>query len=594
MSVDIVEIALDRFTDGFLFEKIAAEVMRDEGFHDIKRLGGATDFGMDAESDVIYEHSGKSRTIFQFTLEDYVLGKMRDTVEKLNLNKIEFSELIIVTTSDLSTERQENVRKTARKEFDVTATCYARNTIVNRLADMSNGIFTRNFPSIDKQLEGLQKSQPIFDDSGNSREIALLRTSISVSLSTAATPTRKALFDRLVLSTLAEAYPNYLSTQQVADKLTKTIGADAFQVPQINASIKRLREQIDVSEDKYAIKANVACVQESNTIKVNNITKSFISDVVERVREAETDKLTTDDINRLIRNARNVLRELFRMYGMELAALSQPDSVAPNFDADAHTGLIDLASRQVSPQRGALLLSALADAIRCPSEKHVHVLAAWGRIHVGVSLMNIDPVLRECQASRLRVKEFILDTDTVLNAVFSELPTAHANQVLIKTLVNLGCRVIIPEAVIDECANHAIRSHKTHTYFREKLLGMTEALVISQVRNVFVRAYWYSIRDGRIPKIWQFKEFLDNYIDVNNPIEFLRDVVMTTLPEGVQIVSIDDEFAGELIAEDVGDVSQKLLEIMKRRAHLDTRAEEENEKLATTDARLMLSTIGRN
>jgi hypothetical protein len=48
MSVDIVEIALDNMTGHQQFEKLASEVMRDEGYPNIKPLGGVADAGKDA------------------------------------------------------------------------------------------------------------------------------------------------------------------------------------------------------------------------------------------------------------------------------------------------------------------------------------------------------------------------------------------------------------------------------------------------------------------------------------------------------------------------------------------------------------------
>ncbi|WP_147274302.1 hypothetical protein [Bremerella cremea] len=87
---------------------------------------------------------------------------------------------------------------------------------------------------------------------------------------------------------------------------------------------------------------------------------------------------------------------------------------------------------------------------------------------------------------------------------------------------------------------------------------------------------------------------MENYIDANDPVGFLREIAVSVLPEEVEIVAIDAEFSVELNDGDVEKASEKLLEIMKRRSQLDTRTEDENEQLAHTDARLMLSTIGRN
>jgi len=104
MALDIVEIALDSMTDAFGFEKLAAEVMRDKAYHDIKPLGVGGDLGQDAVQDRFYHREGRVRTVFQFTLEDYIAGKLRETVKKLEQNKIQFAELVIVTSVRLSPE----------------------------------------------------------------------------------------------------------------------------------------------------------------------------------------------------------------------------------------------------------------------------------------------------------------------------------------------------------------------------------------------------------------------------------------------------------------------------------------------------------
>jgi len=137
MGIDIVEIALDSITDGFAFEQLASEVMRDEGYHDIKPLGGVGDLGEDATQDRIYHREGRIHTVFQYTLQDYIAGKIRDTVEKLTKHEVEFSELVIVTPVRLSPERQRDLKKTGREEFDLSIEIYERKTLANRLSTAS-------------------------------------------------------------------------------------------------------------------------------------------------------------------------------------------------------------------------------------------------------------------------------------------------------------------------------------------------------------------------------------------------------------------------------------------------------------------------
>lgn len=84
MSVDIVEIALDKITDHRQFEKLASEIMRDEGYPNIKPLGGVADSGQDAVQESFFLSEGRNRVVFQYTLQECLVGKIDETVNKLN------------------------------------------------------------------------------------------------------------------------------------------------------------------------------------------------------------------------------------------------------------------------------------------------------------------------------------------------------------------------------------------------------------------------------------------------------------------------------------------------------------------------------
>jgi len=387
MSSDIVELALDKFTDGFLFEKLGCEIMRDEGYHDIKRIGTSADFGMDAAEDVFYDQQARYRTIFQFTLEDYVLGKVRNTIEKLRANGIEFEELVLVTRTSLTARRQVNLRTAARKEYGVTASCYERGTILNRLSDYSNGIFHRHFPNIEKQLAEMQLAKPVFHDTDNAREIALLRTAIAFGANPASNTARNSMFDQMVLATLEATEGTALTLEEISTSLSRTLGVEPFQVSQIAASIKRLGPDVAAEGDKYSLTPEDEMRVDVATTKVNSVTESLISDVVEDVCAAAKEPIPLNDRRRLERNAKDVLRELFRLNSLPLANIATPDSIPELIPPQAVTGLFDLAKRQTTDERGELLLATLANVFANPTPEQVQVLAGWARIYLGVTLI---------------------------------------------------------------------------------------------------------------------------------------------------------------------------------------------------------------
>ena len=107
MSLDIVEIALEHFTDHSDFEKIATEIMRDVGYSNIKPLGGVADKGRDAICESYFLSEGLNNSVFQYTLEEYLPGKIKDTIVKLNNAGIEFNELVMM--GQISRRRAEEI-----------------------------------------------------------------------------------------------------------------------------------------------------------------------------------------------------------------------------------------------------------------------------------------------------------------------------------------------------------------------------------------------------------------------------------------------------------------------------------------------------
>lgn len=594
MSSDIVEIALAKFTDGSLFEKLACEIMRDEGYHDIKRIGTSGDFGMDAAEDVFYDQRGPYKTIFQFTLEDYVLGKLRDTVEKLRRNEIDFQELVLVTRSSLSPRRQENLRKTARKEYGVTANCFEWGTILNRLSDYSNGIFHRHFPDIDKQLAQMHMAKPVFHDSDNAREIAMLRTAIAFGANPASSTTRKSMFDQMVLAIVESIDAVGLTLEEVSQSLSEILRVEPFQLSQVAASIDRLGPDIVCEDGRYSVTAEHEVRVDVATTRINSVTESLISDVVEDVCTTSNQTVSLNDRRRLERNAKDVLRELFRLNCLPLANIATPGSSPEMIPPQAVTGLLDLSKRHTLAKLGELLLATLANVLSHPTPDQARVLAGWARIYLGVALMNLDPTCRECQVTRLSAKLFILDTDMVLAAIVRENPTFNVYRALIEKLVGLGVHVVVPRAVIVECANHAGRSARTCNYHKDRLLQMTPAVVVARVRNLFVRSYYRGITENLIPRNWTYQKFLDNYYDYTDPTGFVTSLLESVLPSAVEIVDLDTLLHQPLQEKALETTTEKMREIMRRRQVADRRTEEDKQLLARNDAKLMLTSLQLN
>jgi hypothetical protein len=596
MALDIVEIALDSMTDAFGFEKLAAEVMRDEGYHDIKPLGGGYDLGQDAVQDKFYHREGRVRIVLQFTLEDYIAGKLRDTVEKLEQNAIDFSELVIVTPSKLSSSRQHDLTRMARTEYDITLHIYERKTLVNRLSDFTNGIFHRHFPDIDRQIKAVRANKPAFGDTDGELETAMLKVSIAFVFGKGAEPVRKSIFDHLVMATSVGKDSPGITSSDISKSIAGQLGCEPFPESQIAASLRRLeaRDVVTPRDGHYTLTDKAVNAIESATIEANTLTASSISDIVEEICEVSRRRVSRQERNRLQRNARDVLAEMFRLMGIELANQFLEDSIPSPLYLEATDHLLDLAKRQVDDTLGELLVLALADAIQDPTTEQSQMLASWARAYLGAAVMNLDPSLRAFQATRLGKKVFILDTDFVLRCLVDELPDSAARLALVQRLADLGCRVIVPEAVVSECATHAELSPRTLKYFSGSLYGLTPAFVERKVYNVFVQGFYYALRDKKIPSTWPFSDYLANYYDPAAPVRFAQDVIAARLPSAVEIRDPTTILPNGLPADLVDQVAAELLELLERTPKSEYRTEHENQQLAYTDASLYVTALQVN
>ena len=596
MNLDIVEIALDYMTDGFAFEKMASEVMREEGYHDIKPLGGVGDFGQDAFQDRFYHREGRIHIVFQYTLEDYIAGKLRDTAKKLEKHQVEFSELVIVTSAKLSPDRQRKLKKVAREEFDLTLQIYERKTLANRLSDFSNGIFCRHFPDVERQIEAARSNQPAFQESGGKFKTAMLKVSIALVFGKQADLVRKSLFDHLILASLVGADTSNMTLSQISTCVAEGLGCEPFPQSQIAASLRRLEAQelVSLQNGRYSLTDKSVSVIEGATIEANNLSTSSISDVVEEVCRVSGLRISREERNRLQRNARDVLAEMFRLIGIELARQFLEEEMPSPLYLESSDRLLALARRQVDERLGKLLIAALADVIQTPSAEQSQMLANWARAYLGVAVMNLDPALREFQETRLRQKIFILDTDFVLRCIVHEIPDSPALLALVQRLADLGCRLIIPEAVVSECATHAMLSPRTHNYFDRNLYGLTSAFVERKVNNVFVQGFYYGQRERSFPPAWSFTEYLQNYYDPADSFRFLRDVIATRLPSAVEIIDPTTLLPTELPSDLVEQVGTELLKLLERSPKSEYRSKEENQRLAYTDAKLFVTALQAN
>jgi len=596
--LDMINIALDYFTDDKLFESLASEIMRDEGYPNINPIGGLNDMGVDAAQDKFYLHEGRSRIVFQYTLQEYLCDKINETIKKLAKHDISYHELVIVSKRSISAERQRSLIETARKNHDVSLRIFERKTIANRLANTENRIFDRYFSNIEKQFADLTaKHPPLLSGEGSSLlEISMLKSSIAFTFNKDAPRARKSIFDFLTLGLLLEQPSEYVPVAKLRERYGITTGKIQPPENQVRVSLSRLTEIAFIEWRGDSVRPSKRALEtiDGSTAWANDATHSLISDIVDEVCQISKEKISQEDKLKIERNIQNVFVLLFRLSGIEIANQVLKDRFPGPVYLESMHDFVAKAKRQLPNNLGELLISVISQRLATPSAEQARTLTDWSLAYIGVTVMNLDPNLKEFQATRLAKKTFVLDTDFILDCLVQECPHSRIYLELVKSCVSLGSKVIIPESCLEECIKHADLSPRTFNHFGRKLLSFSEEVVHEKVWNIFAKGYYFGVTSGRIPRTMTFEKYLQNYYLPSSPMKFMKEVVGTYFPAGTEILNPATLLSREIPEELVIKLRDELSRVLTQSKKAEYRTPDMIRDLADTDARLFLSTFYLN
>lgn len=587
MGLDLVEIALDRLTDDQEFEKLATETLYEEGYYDIVPMPGGNDFGQDAIADKFYESISDTRTVFQYSLQGYSKGKIEKTIARLKEVGIKFTELVYVTNKMITGENQEKLKKAIRKDYRLPLTIFEKETFVSRLSNFSNGLFARHFPDIDKQIAALKANKPIIsEETGKGLELSLLKVSIAFTFNKAAAKTRKDIFEHLILSLIYDSKKEALTIDELKDIYKSSIGHSTYNEEQIKSALVKLKEDKQIEESDSLIKLSDKAIQhlEATTILANQYTDTLLEDIYASVSSVSPVTLSKQDKLRIKRNALEVLIEIFKFYGIELTNQYLNQQLPNTFDIGLKEHFASIAKHNLTPKVGELLIASIGNILKSPTTIQAATIASWSKAYLGVKIMNFDPNLKELQYAQFSKKIFILDTDILLNCIVKERPNQMYFVEIIKDLLKLGCKIVIPTNVFEECLLNASISHRSYTFFGDSLHGLNDEFVEYEVKNLFVQGYFHYYKKYKT----NFINYLSNYYDERNPKAFFQEVIYDVLPKEIEIVDLSS-FNVQIPTAEFERFKNRFYERLQKQEKARYRTPDQTKELAKTDTALYLT-----
>lgn len=588
--MDKIELALSRYTDFFRFEQLCVEVMGYYGYPRIRKIGGYQDDGVDALSSELYLDDTHETRVFQFTMEKNTKSKIENTVKKLIKNKIDYDELIFVTSQTVN--NIDRLSKSFRLEYAKTLQIYDLSTFV-AVISRHQDILERYFPKLNAQIEADFYNENIFSESSEDQlSMSMIKSTLLYSLSPRLNTQqqRKNLFDKAVLSLISMKEAG-MSIKSIIEEFLQDFGK-LLMDSQVKASLDRLvgKGLCSCSGGIYKPSKKAKAEMSLGIAHVEQRTDALIMDIISQTHViADGIKCSQEDDKQMMFNIQKTLNMFFKFYGTDLAL--DVNTIVPAFERQEE--LVKLLSDSLQPELAECLVYSLGCIINNPTDEQAETISLWAKAFIGTQIMKLDPMLSDFQKNTFSEKLYILDTDFVLNCMVKHGKYSEVYSFLLAELLRMKCRVYIPENVIREVIVHAEYSSRNYNYFKKAFEAIDESVIYEKVKNVFVIDYFISqLKRNQDFTEETFSSYISNIYEPSDPYNYMIEVLQNTLPKGVVIADTSLYEEANIDSVECESLTQSIYQETIKTAKASYRSDEENMQIARTDAELYL--IARN
>lgn len=351
-------------------------------------------------------------------------------------------------------------------------------------------------------------NQTIFQGLNDDQDV-LLRGIILFNLKEAR-QNRKDLMTKAIFSIIV-AGRNQVTRSDILNTLNQNFN-QRWSDSDLDVHIKKLKQLnlIEINENNKVI----VLADENNPsfYSIISETNSFIDRIIDLVRQIYKGNLPSDiDVRNAVEKA---LSSYLYKGAYEMFAIKRKSDVNETINA------IEVIKTQIPNKRlQESIIRALSSILSNPTELDKHVLEMWARAHISMQLIGLDPVLRNFKATKLRDKSFVIDTDVVLNCLTKHAKRSQLYRDMISNLKDFGCKLYLPENVIQEVKDHCDMAIGKYKKYGGNLFHMPDSdLEQGGAANVFIESYIKGLRaNGENIDDYPFNDFIRNIYDSDYP-----------------------------------------------------------------------------
>ena len=317
--------------------------------------------------------------------------------------------------------------------------------------------------------------------------------------------TRTSLFHKFILSLIISGKAK--NKDEVLKHYQQIYPNNFIDNQQIESALSKINDMVSIDETgNFKIDVSFKAEVENNYNEIQNGLKRIVEDVLLSVKNSFGKKISNE--NQVKVNIKDCFDYYFKVASISFFGLDERKEI------NEYEQIESLAKNNLNQQKDELfqqIIYSIGQVLNKPTEEQSKILEEMARIHVTSQVMNMDPMLANFNAVQLRSKTFILDTDVVLHAITKNAQHSKQYKMMLNQLIKCGCKIYIPQEVIQEVYNHAEASIKRYS-FVSGLIGIDDEDAPKKFKNVFIEDYHYiKLINKDYPLDW--KHYIQNYYD---------------------------------------------------------------------------------
>lgn len=584
--IELLKQILDKETDYFKFEKVALEVMEQHGYNGIRPFGGHKDKGVDASLEVFYEGKLREKIIFQFSMDKSSTNKVNNTLKTLKDNKIDYTQLVYVTSKQLRANEKIEIEKKGI-EYGVTVVCFDQEMICNYLSRNNGELWLKYYPDpIQMALQNDKDNDLLGENAEYKNEI--LKAFFLFYKQNQDVKTKNLFIKEFIISFCASKYKVCVPIEDIISAMN-----EEFKLNTKEEIIRKIVGELTIEKslskigECYLISRDMVTKYLSISDDIGSKINKIGDRIVDKIQNAEGYTICDSDYGKIINITKKYLLEVLKRYSLSIvSSIYNEDNNVYDPEVIVNSGLL----YGLDPNLQKLFIYAASEVLSSKDKDIIETLYLLSMSYTSMYALGINPYLHEFYNSKLKGKSFILDTDFILDAIVSDFPENKGCKEIIKRMNSSGASIIIPYECLEECATHAKISWRTYDYFGDSLLSLPEDQVDNLVYNLFVKGYYYAKKKK---KHLTFESYINNYYEKNDSIGYLYRLISESYPF-IEIKYINDIAKIDEKDDEYIKIYTLLHEQAKKSKKAQYRTESDIEKLSHLDAKIFLAAKSKN